>query len=205
MFAAKIKSLEKPDKLHWEIRKPIGLNLLIAPPSWGKSFLLESMVKLWASQGIGSPPYRVEMSMEDGKMFLLGGKDQSNFSLGLNASIDSGKHGVLFYPGYSKKILHQNSAYGYSLRSAIAPLSDMKIGLQKSIMLIDDIDCGMDEHSVLEFIYLLNHNASKTGNQIIATTSRAELASKIDTDSCHVVQDGWKRFKLSIEEMLKVS
>jgi hypothetical protein len=205
VFATKIKSIERTEKLNWEIKKPVGLNLLIAPPSWGKSFLLESIVKLWASQSVGTPAYRVEMSMDDGKMFLLGGKDQSNFSLGLNASIDSGKNGILFYPGNGKRILHPHSSSGYSTKSALAPLSDMKIGLQKSLMLIDDIDCGMDEHSVLEFFYLLNHHAKKTSNQIIATTSRSEIASKMEMDSCHTIQEGWKTFKSSLEELLKVN
>jgi len=203
VFVTKVKSIEKPDKLSWEVKNPTGLNLLIAPPSWGKSFLLESLVKLWAGQGHTAPPYRAEMSMDDGRMFLLGGRDQSNFSVGINASIDSGKNGILFYPGNARRIVYPSSSHGHSVKCALAPLSDMKIGLQKSVLLIDDIDFGMDEHSVMELLYILNANAKKTGNQILATTSRTELSQKLDADSTHVASSGWRIFKSTIEDVLK--
>lgn len=204
MFVTKIKSLEKPNKLFWELKFPVGVNILIAPPGWGKSHLLESIIRTWASPLGMHMEYRTEMMSDKQIPFVLGTKEQAAFDININSSINSGKEGLLFYPGHEKRVMHPNHDIGYSGKSCMTILSDMNIGLNKSILLVDDIDCGLDEHSFLEFVYLLNKKANSTSNQIIATTSRKEISSKLDNESYFIVNEGWKNFKNTLEKSMKV-
>lgn len=205
MHIGKIKSLDRPQKISWTLKNKNGINIVVAPNGWGKTHLIESIMHCWVSPSAINLPYRAEAELANGTPVVIGTRDQSAHSLGFKSSIETGRDAIMLYPGRHRRSIHNDQKFGYALREASAPLVDMKIGMQKSIMLIDDVDFGLDLKNAAEYIGMLHHSASSKHNQIVATTCRRELCNFLDSEWCFVIPDGWDNFTSNLNELMKVS
>lgn len=205
MHVLKIKSLDRTYKINWELKNASGVNLLVSPSGWGKTHLSDFMMHAWVNPEGRKMPYRVEMQSSKGSLFVLGTPEQSYHLMGLKASIETGQDAIMYYPGKSKRMAHENASYGSSIREACAPISDMRIGMSKSVLVIDDIDFGLDAQNFAEYISIIHREATAKGNQVIGTTSRREIIQYIDPSWAFSSQDGWEVFKNNIELIIQES
>jgi hypothetical protein len=201
VLITKIKSIDRVGKINWQPSNATGLNLIIAPHGWGKTHLMNFIMKAWVGQAGNNLDYRIEAENSKRQMFVIGSKDQSIYSMGMNASMQSGKDGILYYPGSGRRMLHANLEFGCNMRAAAAPLADMKIGMQNSVLIVDDADFGLDAQNAAEYLNMLHTSARSRGNQVIATSSRRELASLLDSSVFMLQQADWTSLKRSLESM----
>lgn len=204
MNITKIKSLERPSKVLWEPRNQYGANIIIAPTGWGKTHLVDFIMRAWVKPTGGVLPYRIEARTEKGIPVVLGTKDQSINSIGMRSSMESGKDAIMYYPGRGKRVVSTNDSLGSSMQAAMSPILDMKIGMQNSILVIDDVDFGMDAKNAAEYVSVLHQHASAKNNQIIATTSRREIEPYLSSDWCTNASSEWHSFRKKMEEFLQV-
>ncbi len=204
MHILKIKSLDRPEKLLWKIPNERGLNLLIAPSGWGKTHLLESVIRYWANPSARQMDYRIEAMLGNGSMVIIGSKEQSKNSAGIIAALENGTDAIMYYPGNERRVDTGDTGKGFTFRTSCAPLRDMKVGMTKSVIVVDDADFGMDSLNAAEYLIELGRQASIRGNQVIAATSRREIAAHMPPENFTKIENGWDGIKNNLQLIMKV-